>query len=79
MNQHCVECRDCALKSMYNHQPEIPVQEYPEVTRPMARIHIDLTGELPVTDFREQVYTLGEGSLHQVYTREDEVASRILV
>ena len=29
-------------------QPKIPVQEYPEVTRPMARIRIDPTGELPV-------------------------------
>ena len=49
-SQHCAECRSCALRSKYLRQPKIPVQEYPEVCRPLGRVHIDLTGELPTTE-----------------------------
>ena len=31
-NQHCAECRGCALRSRYYRQSKYPVQEYPEST-----------------------------------------------
>ena len=50
----------------YHRQPKVPVQEYPEVTRPMARIRIDLTGELPVTDGNGSKYILVVKDSHHI-------------
>jgi hypothetical protein len=48
---HCRQCRACSrLRQIYYCQPPVPVQEYPEVCHPMARMHMDLTGCLPRTE-----------------------------
>ena len=67
VSQHCAECRGCALRSKYHRQPKIPVQEYPEVLQPMGRMHVDLTGELPVTDGNGSKYILVVKDFHTKY------------
>ena len=64
VSQHGAECSGCALRSRYHSQPKIPVLEYPEVIRPMARIHNNLTGELPVTDGNGSRYILVMKDFH---------------
>ena len=44
VSQHGAECSGCALRSRYHSQPKIPVLEYPEVIRPMVRMHIGSRG-----------------------------------
>ena len=48
--QHCAECRGCALRSKYHRTPKIPIQTHPVARVPLGRVHIDLTGELPLTE-----------------------------
>ena len=43
------------------------MQEYSEITRPMARIHIDLTGELTITDGNRSRYILVVKEFHIWY------------
>jgi hypothetical protein len=64
ISQHCAECRGCALRSKYFRQPRIPVQEYPAVCQPLGRIHIDLTGELPITDGNGSRYIMVVKDFH---------------
>jgi hypothetical protein len=64
ISQHCAECRGCALRSKYHRQPKIPVQEYPPVFLPLGRIHIDLTGELPLTEGNGSRYIMVVKDFH---------------
>jgi transposase InsO family protein/cbb3-type cytochrome oxidase subunit 3 len=44
------ECRQCQLRKAYNCQTKVPIQEYPTCCLPLDRVHMDLTGELPMTE-----------------------------
>lgn len=48
--EHCRGCINCQLRNHYRCAVPIPIQQYPEVALPLDRVHMDLTGELPMTN-----------------------------
>ena len=48
--KHIAECRQCQLRKAYTYHPKVPIQEYPSCCLPLDRVHMDLTGELPITE-----------------------------
>jgi hypothetical protein len=61
---HCGDCRGCAVRNTYLRRPKVPVQEYPQVGQPLGRVHIDLTGELPVTEGNQSKYIMVVKDFH---------------
>ena len=49
INQHCRDCINCKLSKSYQRRPRVPLMKYEDTSRPLDRVHVDLTGPLPVT------------------------------
>jgi hypothetical protein len=49
MTDWCRSCVACKLRNAYYCRPKVLVQSYPEVNQTMGRLHLDLTGKLPMT------------------------------
>jgi len=47
--EHTSKCINCKLRKSYQRRPKVPVMKYDDTRRPLDRVHIDLTGPLPVT------------------------------
>ena len=49
INQHCRDCINCKLRKAYQRRPKVPLMKYDDTARPLDRVHVDLTGPLPMT------------------------------
>jgi transposase InsO family protein len=58
IGKYIEECQFCKIRKSYCCKPNVPIQEYPEVSLPMQRIHMDLTGMLPTTEGEGNKYIL---------------------
>ena len=65
--QHYAEYRGCALRSKYHRQPKIPIRAYPVVRVQLGGVHIDLTGELPLTEGNGSRYIMVVKDYHTKY------------
>ena len=46
---HSKECVNCKLRKSYQRRPKVPIMKYDDTSRPLDRVHVDLTGPLPKT------------------------------
>ena len=49
INQHRRDCINCKLRKSYQRRPRVPLMKYDDTARPLDRVHVDLTGPLPIT------------------------------
>jgi exodeoxyribonuclease III len=47
--EHCNHCLNCKLRKSYQRKPKVPIMKYDDTARPLDRVHVDLTGPLPLT------------------------------
>jgi exodeoxyribonuclease III len=47
--KHCGDCLNCKLRKTYQRKPKVPIMKYDDTSRPLDRVHVDLTGPLPLT------------------------------
>jgi len=46
---HTGKCLNCKLRKSYQRKPKVPIMKYTDTSRPLDRVHVDLTGPLPTT------------------------------
>ena len=46
---HTGKCLNCKLRKSYQRKPKVPLMKYTDTSRPLDRVHVDLTGPLPKT------------------------------
>jgi exodeoxyribonuclease III len=46
---HTGKCLNCKLRKSYQRKPKVPIMKYSDTSRPLDRVHVDLTGPLPTT------------------------------
>jgi hypothetical protein len=49
ISDHTGQCLNCKLRKTYQRKPKVPLMKYDDTARPLDRVHIDLTGPLPMT------------------------------
>lgn len=49
VEEHVKSCVNCKLRKPYQRRPRVPLVHYGPATRILDRVHMDLTGPLPVT------------------------------
>jgi transposase InsO family protein len=49
VKEHVDKCINCKLRKTYQRRPKVPIMKYNAVSKPLDRVHIDLTGPLPPT------------------------------
>ena len=49
IEEHTGKCINCKLRKSYQRRPRVPVMKYDDTSRPLDRVHVDLTGPLPET------------------------------
>ena len=42
--KHSTSCINCKLRRSYQRRPQVPVMKYDDTSRPLDRVHVDLTG-----------------------------------
>ena len=47
--EHAGACINCKLRKTYQRRPKVPIMKYDDTSRPLDRVHVDLTGPLPET------------------------------
>jgi hypothetical protein len=47
--KHTNKCINCKLRKSYQRRPKVPIMKYDDTSRPLDRVHVDLTGPLPTT------------------------------
>ena len=47
--QHTSKCINCKLRKVYQRKPSVPIMKYDDTSRPLDRVHVDLTGPLPTS------------------------------
>jgi hypothetical protein len=47
--KHCLNCRYCKTRKAHRHKAILSIQEYPKLTRPFERTHMDLAGDFSET------------------------------
>jgi hypothetical protein len=45
--KHTGKCINCKLRKSYQRRPKVPIMKYDDTSRPLDRVHVDLTGPLP--------------------------------
>ena len=46
---HAGRCLNCKLRKTYQRKPTVPIMKYDDTAHPLDRVHVDLTGPLPLT------------------------------
>ena len=46
---HTGKCLNCKLRKSYQRRPVVPIMKYDDTAKPLDRVHVDLTGPLPLT------------------------------
>jgi hypothetical protein len=46
---HTSKCLNCKLRKSYQRKPNVPIMKYNDTSKPLDRVHVDLTGPLPLT------------------------------
>jgi len=46
---HTARCINCKLRKNYQRKPKVPIMKYTDTSRPLDRVHVDLTGPLPMS------------------------------
>jgi exodeoxyribonuclease III len=49
IQRHTGKCINCKLRKSYQRRPRVPIMKYDDTSRPLDRVHVDLTGPLPET------------------------------
>jgi exodeoxyribonuclease III len=49
VKHHTGKCVNCKLRKTYQRKPKVPIMKYTMNCRPLDRVHVDLTGPLPLT------------------------------
>ena len=47
IQRHTRKCINCKLRKSYQRRPRVPIMKYDDTSRPLDRVHVDLTGPLP--------------------------------
>jgi exodeoxyribonuclease III len=47
--EHATSCINCKLRKSYQRKAKVPLMLYDDTSRPLDRVHVDLTGPLPST------------------------------
>ena len=51
---HVNGCINCKLRKSYQRKPRVPIMKYDDTDVPLDRVHVDLTGPLPITKVRHK-------------------------
>jgi hypothetical protein len=52
--EHTSKCINCKLRKSYQRKPKVPLMLYDDTSRPLDRVHVDLTGPLPPTKLKHK-------------------------
>jgi hypothetical protein len=51
---HTAKCINCKLRKSYQRKPKVPIMKYDDTARPLDRVHVDLTGPLPLSKIKNR-------------------------
>ena len=51
---HTGKCINCKLRKTYQRKPKVPIMKYDDTARPLDRVHVDLTGPLPLSKLKNR-------------------------
>jgi hypothetical protein len=51
---HTARCINCKLRKSYQRKPKVPIMKYDDTARPLDRVHVDLTGPLPLSKIKNR-------------------------
>ena len=54
ISKHVDKCVNCKLRKSYQRKAKVPIMKFDDTWRPLDRIHIDLTGPLPLTKIKNR-------------------------
>jgi exodeoxyribonuclease III len=54
ISEHTGKCLNCKLRKSYQRKPKVPIMKYDDTSRPLDRVHVDLTGPLPLTKLKNR-------------------------
>jgi exodeoxyribonuclease III len=54
ITEHTGKCLNCKLRKSYQRKPKVPIMKYDDTSRPLDRVHVDLTGPLPLTKLKNR-------------------------
>ena len=54
ISEHTGKCINCKLRKSYQRRPKVPIMKYDDTARPLDRVHVDLTGPLPLTRLKNR-------------------------
>jgi exodeoxyribonuclease III len=54
ITDHIGACLNCKLRKSYQRRPKVPIMKYSDTSRPLDRVHVDLTGPLPTTKLKNK-------------------------
>ena len=52
--EHTGKCINCKLRKTYQRKPKVPIMKYDDTARPLDRVHVDLTGPLPLSKLKNR-------------------------
>ena len=52
--EHTGKCINCKLRKTYQRKPKVPIMKYDDTARPLDRVHVDLTGPLPLSKMKNR-------------------------
>jgi hypothetical protein len=55
---HCGKCLNCKLRKSYQRRPKVPIMKYSDTAKVLDRVHVDLTGPLPLTSVNKNRYIM---------------------
>ena len=51
---HAAKCINCKLRKSYQRRPKVPIMKYDDTSKPLDRVHVDLTGPLPLSKMKNR-------------------------